>query len=131
MALRRDSGAEAGVRGQAGVAAQLWHHRRVSDGGAGVIVKLVEVPVLREITLAMLWYSSLCHGITRGDWLWFGLMTLVGIAVGAIYWFQYNRKRKDTGGGFKLLVVIVLMVALLPLLVIAWRRRRAREGAHA
>ena len=67
-----------------------------------MIVKLMEIPVVREITVAMLWYSSLRYGIERGDWVWFGFMTLVGVVVGAIFWFQYNRKRKDTGGGLKL-----------------------------
>lgn len=104
----------------------------MSDGGAGVLVKLLEIPVLREITLVVLWYWSLRYGLQSGHWELFGLACLLGVVVGAVYWFLYNRNRKDTGGGATLLVVLALMFLLLPLLFIAARRRKAlARGAHA
>jgi hypothetical protein len=103
----------------------------VSDGGAGVIAELLRIPVLREITLAVLWYVSLLVGLQEGVWSWFLFMSLVGVVVAGIHWFVYNRDRKDTGGGLKLLLVLLVMLVLFPLLIVSWRRRRAKEQAHA
>jgi LPXTG-motif cell wall-anchored protein len=101
----------------------------MSDGGAGAFVKLLEIPVVREITLCVTWFYSLKYAAHKGDWALFAVVGAIGLLIAGVFWFLYNRKRNKTGGGGKLLVVVVLMLLLLPLLVVAWRRRKGAARA--